>query len=384
MASNTFKGLGAYVPLDYSTDHGGRFEHAIVVLPQTWNSMYDLIYSPAGFMDTYRGQYADTPAHHHYGLLNKRWGFEQPITVQIQPLTLPGPATGSMLQSLDPMFPGLGAIGKNWATTTPRSFLQKVLTVLQPYRNGESGEVSAVNASEAKALTSQGVKLWPMDGTNLLQPAFRLQYVAEFAIRTRALRIWYVPQASPPLKRFSPSFALTTTTLNPVKNTDMTLMHVDVDFGSAGNAAPRVADARARFATEFIVDPAFMNSVARPTTKPFLKSNAPFLPTHPAITLPQSQASVHPNVQVKGHAITIGSKSYHQPTLTIDSVWPEPPATADDPDEPLCMLFEGNLVEIPPGSGHWFYWTGSGYEKAYSTPPEFGSEGRPDNGNSGM
>lgn len=364
------KGLGAFVPLDYSTNNGGRWEHAIVLLPQTWSSMYDLIYAPQTFAEAYRQGYGSTPFHNHFSLQKKDWAFRTPITVRIEPLTVPSPTNASILSSLDPLYPGLGAIANEWAITTPTDFLAAVLAVLATYPDGETAKVDAVESPRA---LKKPKPVWTLTGTGAVQPMYRLQYIAEYAIRTRTLSIYYIPRATPLSQyRLSPAYSFTTTTVTPVLNTGSTFMHVDIDFGP--NKTPHnQADARARLATEFIIDPGFMNGVARPTTAPaFLKATAPFLPNHPVSNLPNTTGSSQPTVQVGSRAVRVGNVDYHQPRLLLDSVWAEVPTDFETvPNEPLCCLYEGELVENPPGT--WWYVTENGLVKAYETDPGPGS-----------
>ena len=359
-------GLGAFVTLDYTTiNKTGRFEHAILLLPQTRDSMYELIRAPGVFVEAFRGRYKSTPKHYHNVMASKWWQFAKPITISIEPLTIPSPSNAMTLSALSTLYPGFAAIADNWKVTTPSEFLSQVLEASRPASGGVS-----IGYKECKA--------WPSQGALSPKNPFPLQYVAEFALKTRTITIKYVPDSTRSSK-WQFNYPITLSTINPVQNTNLTFLHFDADFGNGSNHTyASVADARAKFALDYITDPSFIDGLTKPTyvdshgnsVGDGMISKAPFIYNVDQNILPASGPVQHTVPFVRGDGITIKGTTYYQPTLLIDSVWPDPATVpASEPVPPICYLLSGGpVVEYPVGSGEFYFVTSHGLVKAYSTP----------------
>jgi hypothetical protein len=350
--SITPEGLGSYVFLDYDN----RFEHAILMLGKNWESLHELLRAPGLFVEAWRNSYNSvngTPNHYHLGYKSKVWGFEAPITIILEPLTIPIPANANTLIALNTLYPGLRAIGEKWNTTTPNKFHFKIVNALTGSLNwdpipGYAGVANPIN----------------------VEP-FILQYVAEFALQTRTLTIRYVPRDGSknfPVTTGRLQKGITTITINSVGNTDLTFLHFDVEFPK-GFTAFDVADARASFAVDFISNPNFINQVPSPGTlfsiaplRGNLSSNSlPDLSTYPPVTFQNPWPStnfVAPSKKSQPSIVGMGKergtrKGAFRGRVTIDSVWPDPShpfikkipkndgvpgSMVSEPVPPLCAL----------------------------------------------
>ena len=358
------EGLGAFVTLDYTTiDFKTRYEHAIVLIPKNWDSMYELIRAPGSFVEMYRQAYSLTPEHKHNGVPSRVWDLKGPVTIIIEPLTVPSPANVAILNSLVNLYPGLVAATANWADRTPRQFLTDILAAV----NSPAPVSWNLNGWVTESKGTSGTTDIPIT-KNISR--FPLQYVAEFALKTRTLTIKYIPRPAPLVPTMKFSLPITLTTINPVQNTDLTFTHFDADFGNSKSIAA-VADARAKFAMDFIVDPAFMNNLI--LDQRVIQSTAPSMATNVAASLTVTQPKATPDkspLKYKGIGITFSSSgpTYYQSRVVIDSVWPFPDNThvpASEAVPPLCFLVSGHYVLI---NGVWYIETAGILEKAYAPP----------------
>src|SRR5436853_328442 len=77
-----YYGLAGLVPLDY----GSRYEHSVVLVPSTWDSMFDLIRAPGQFAAAAQMSYGSgTPEDSTNTKIE--WTLLSPITITIEPLT---------------------------------------------------------------------------------------------------------------------------------------------------------------------------------------------------------------------------------------------------------------------------------------------------------
>ncbi len=191
MGSPTSDGLGAFVRLDYNTNT----EHAIVLMAKEWGSLKDFIATPGIFIENWRSKYGSTPDHKHLKFDSKIWELEGPITFIIEPLTVPTSSNAMTLASLDPLYPGLGAVARKWMTTTPEKFLNNVMAEISaPYTSWDTGETGYVAG----------------------MAPFTFAYIAEFAIKTRTITIKYIPRTDVNTPTYS-HLDITSITVNHVK-----------------------------------------------------------------------------------------------------------------------------------------------------------------------
>ncbi len=281
-------GLGAYVSLDYTVGGDARFEHAVVLLASQWEDLYHLIYNPSFFVEAWRQRYGSTPDHSHAGFTTPEWFMLGPITIVIEPLTSYTPKNFVLLKSLETLYPGFGALNIGMAIDAFPS--------------------AVINA--ANAPLSDWSSIRPTKGLPpLTAKPFPLAFIAEFAIATRTLSVYYIPQPPAPERRYQSG--ITQMTINKVAYTDLHLLHFDLVMPE-GAARHQVATSRAEFVMDYLENPAVVGSVEAPG---YLHAAAAFLPDEKAQNL-----MVTPGVATSVPQF----RSAGPPSVIIDSVWAGP------------------------------------------------------------
>lgn len=295
-------GLGAFVRLDYNTNS----EHAIVLMAEKWESLYDFIYAPGQFIEMWRNGYDQTPEHKHLKFQSRIWELEGPITFIIEPITIPSASNAVTLASLEPLYHGLQAVAAAWKTTTPEKFLNKVTGIVE----------AAATSWDPLPPGFVESDLFPP----IKRKSFAFAYIAEFAIKTRTVTIKYIPRKDQTLKYTH--LPLTTMTVNQVRYTNLYFVHFDLHFLNNQYTRTDLADARAKFAIEFLQDPSFINNVSQVTGIPVQskKGAAPMLPNMTGKVLQEFNPNPAKRPYIKGEAVS----GRYQPRLVIDSVWPDP------------------------------------------------------------
>jgi hypothetical protein len=334
----THDGVGTFVTLDYTTTtYATRYEHAVLLLPKEWDSMYELIRAPGHFIEAWRRRYQTTPDHWHKGFWSKEWELKSPITIIIEPLAVLRPDNVATLAALVKQYPGFATPVNEWSISTPQQFMSSVMT-------------AAANPAP----------IWQGTGGN----PFPLQYVVEFALETSTVTIKYL--AHNIRSEIQYANPITTATIDPVAGTNLTFIHFDVDF-LQDHTFDSVADLRARFAMDFITNPGFINTLTCPGT---FKSTAPFMATSKSNSLVSSSQVVsasQPFVTGRGLTNGVGGPPYYQPRVLIDSVWTDPSDVPSiEPIPPICLLLTANEFD---NNGTTGYVSDELLIKAYTPPP---------------
>jgi hypothetical protein len=321
-----YYGLAGLVPLDY----GSRYEHSVVLVPSTWDSMFDLIRAPGQFAAAAQMSYGSgTPEDSTNTKIE--WTLLSPITITIEPLTVQSQSTYQTLQMLSTYY-DFTALITEFEITTPHDF-------------------------------SLGVKAAATTTTAKNYPGFPLVYVAEFAVDTRILQIKYIRPSTPPAPLFT-NF-ITPATWSRVGATDLGFLHFDVDFGS-DRSYETVADARASIAMDYIANPLIVNQWLQPQNIN-KHANMPSNTSNPVLH-PTGNSGDNGFSKGAGGLFSAGKLSQLtqttlgdqpaqlfgppkcDPTVVIDSVWPDPDVASNERDTPpppppyLCIntTTEGN------------------------------------------
>ena len=329
-------GLGAFVILDYSVDAlHPRHEHAVVLLPEHWNSLYDLIRAPGNFMEMWRNRYSSTPKINPMSQVPTPWHFKGPITIVIEPLTIPSPSCLVLLESLSTLYPAYKSIVDS-SLTEPAAFKQLVI------------EGASANKLPKKSKTKQATEYdnWISTGSN----PFPLQYVAEFALLTHTLTIWYIPRdLTGNLNSKGEIFydnlddQITAITENIVDQTRLSLLHFDLVM-PANVSFSEMNDKRTRFAINLMADyeyllnnvPIVKNSeIGKPYQNAlFLNANTSFQASSAQLSLHESSPSQYDSTDKDIRPLF---SSVLGPTrIVMDSVLPFP--TDDDEVIYPCIL----------------------------------------------
>ncbi len=233
-----YQGFGAIVPLDYG--HPGHDEeHSLLLVPATWKSLVELLEQPAEFLKVARAGFKFDKSTQDY-----RWDAMGPMTIILEPLTIPSRASAEGLRILsavlemkcpqNPDFPEEKLVGKirdvipQWQGLTHKEWRDQVID----------------------ACTFPGQ---PCNG----------YYIVEYALVTRVMVIRYVP----------PSLSIYAN--NPFYNDNITAVTFS-DFlnGLGATFFPRtaymhfdllptdkvythevVARLKAEFAVDYVIDP---------------------------------------------------------------------------------------------------------------------------------
>lgn len=400
-------GLGAFVALEYTSTVGARLEHCVLFLAKEWDSMYDLIKAPGVFMEALRNAYKSTPLHDHGGTDKLEWEFNSPISIVIEPLTAPTAANKILLMGLTELYPLLlnalddsltanefAAAVKSGATTSPPGFSwsakvppmgttdvemivptgsggyqsKKIPYLMMGNETNWAAKVPKVSSTGQITSGSTGTPPPPPVGT----PFFPLQYVAEFALKTRTLYIRYIPHATTSAGTFGATKGdeITAITVDPVQGTHLAFLHQDIVFSKAELTPPILSDRRARFAMNFLTDVRFLNelSLLKVMPKAYL-STSPLVYAMNTVDLPAPTNKPMKRPKIRPLAVQNGKPTLASaPTVIIDSVWPDPdkvkfsqndmaamfppgnPTPEPDPPSPLCTVLVTTPVLQPNGT----------------------------------
>lgn len=400
-------GLGAFIVLEYTSTVGSRLEHCILFVAKEWDSMYDLIRAPGVFMENLRKAYKSTPEHDHGSIGNVKWEFNTPISIVIEPLTSPTPANKVALMGLSKLYPalmeamddGLGAHefsarvkeasskapeGFTWSDKVPPMVPTEV-ELSDPSARGESKTKRASQvtlnveenwAADLPKVSSSGTYTSGAAESPTSPPVgaefFPLQYVAEFALKTRTLYIRYIPHETTHAGTFGdrPGDEITAITVNPVQGINMTFLHQDIVFSKSELTPSILADRRARFAMNFITDIRFLNQPSLlQVTPPAYLSTSPLLYAMSTVTLPTPTHVPTTRPEFHPFAVENGKQTgASAPSVFIDSVWPDPdqitfsdadkqrlfplgnPTPEPDSPSPLCTVVVSTPVVQPNGT----------------------------------
>ncbi len=378
-------GIGTFVTLDYGVNVQSRNEYAVMLLSDNWASLRDLLYDPQAFVDAWRQRYTWTPTMtFESGTSTKSmpdWKLVGPITIQIEPLTVPTPSNLLLLSGLTSMYPELktviaaGALGN-------QDFAAKLTKALVP-----------AAPSAPRVRRSNPMNLAPMRAANPVTldscttepPPKPLAYIVEFAVLTRIMTIKYVPQpeTSPrwfeaigtfEQQRGNPSAKtkddFTGINLNNVAGTDLTFMHFDIAFDELvrPHTHDDVSRRRADFVMSYLEKFDFFMAMKRPSDVATLATLKPDDNNHvldqPGYTNP------YPITKLK----MIGNQ--RGPSVTIDSVYsPTDPQLQKVAPPFICVL--GVTVPVTDANGNVIYdsngnvneWTTNGViVKSYQAP----------------
>lgn len=371
--AQNFFGLATFVPLDY----GSRYEYSAIVVPRDWSAMYDLIYAPQLFMEYARLSYGlGTPVSKATTQSSPpetvHWTFEDPITVVIRPLTEATQETRHILSLLNGYY-DFGTILTEWNSMPVAAFRDAV-----------------INAADCKINPPHYVDHAKSGNTVHLDPwldPFSLKFVAEFAVRTRVLHIYYIPQPmwpSDPARMGQPYYNnhVTPVTWSRVGNTMQYFLHFDVDFGK-DHTYDQVAQIRAQVAMDYIVHPEVINTwIANVNMTPNPAAGATYFERDPGDSDPYNQGQTFDT----GFYVTDGSlveagetkalaatpqasvapqqfqriAPVRDPRVIIDSVWPVPPGEtpadmaaiwhttpSNDPPPPYLCINIGTEGGVP-------------------------------------
>lgn len=370
-----YKGKASVIPLDYAS----RYEYSIVLQPDNWDDMHALIKSPAEFLEWARLSFSQTPAFTVQGQSVQQWLTRAPLTIVVSPLTIPTTSN----------FAWLSVLGIDNASE---------MYSLDPGKYADS-----VMAQATSLFPTEGPRGNPR-GKHWM--GCRGVFIAEFALLTRVLNIFYLPPTFPP-KTYAPRWYLrqiTPLTISKLGNTKLTLLHFDVDFGGKWTHQD-VADARASLTMDYIENPSgFLNylfthkinlsanNASQPSSSPVFWDGSPLKKAK--ATMADTTAQIVPlGVQPVTAPPTI--RHSRLPRVTIDSVWPNSrqpvwtdsrtdwstAGTVPTPPPPppyICIKVE---TESDPASEELA--AGDEVIKYYSEPPGRidGNPVGPDNGN---
>lgn len=233
---NPFKGLATVVPLDY----GSRYEYSVLVVPRDWDTLYSMMVSPEEMLDSVRSHFAtgivDSQQNQVSAISKSSWKFKSPMEICINPLTLQTGKVKGLIRALQQYYPG----GHHCGEDIP-SF-EEIATNLHTY-----SPVDFANALTASAAA-------PIKG------GFPLQYIAEFALFTGVLNIFYLPRTSGVFAPSQNKFCswVTQATISPIHGPvpNTKLVHFDFDFNDCSHSHRDVAERRAALVFDFINDQA--------------------------------------------------------------------------------------------------------------------------------
>jgi len=362
-------GLASFIMLEYNSFPDERLEHCVLMIPKHWDTMYELIRAPGEFVEFWRKVYKDTPYHAHGGPNRKEWEFTEPITIVIEPLTAATAANKVLLLGLSTLWPGLAnamdpsltveefaiAVKEGAKVSPTTTWSNKVPNVadvpVELWEKGHGGKLvkkvkkvplvgnEAMPKTYPSPLPGGFIPAGPSypGGPPVGTAPFPLQFVAEFALKTRTLYIRYIPHDTTPVGTFSWAAnrdELTTMTVDPVQGTRISYLHVDIAFDPATITHEIVAESRARFAMNFITDLTFMNEPGLIRVKQKSGPHAPegFMSTAPLIyavntvALPDPTSDPITRPVIAPLATTSDGKPTpaSAPMVILDSVWPDP------------------------------------------------------------
>ncbi|MBS1715816.1 MAG: hypothetical protein JST30_15925 [Armatimonadetes bacterium] len=354
-------GAGAFVLLDYRTGHNPtHLEHSVVFLPESWESLSELIAAPQVFanrvLKSYREVNGYNVATSRADLKINDWPLAGPVTVHIEPLTSPSFQNLAVLEALSPLYPGFADLlsmpSEETLGSTIAKFRNRVIAAST--MNADPTQVAAAGTAYDKEIAKLIVRDKPREdrkqdgfktgggsgpfgrgprgGGSLFEPpapqpsTFDLQYIVEFALDTRLITVRYVPRATDyatvdvaPQRYLRP---VTPVTRNPVKSTRLHFLHFDLDMSDTDDYHVDMADRRAAFAMDYLENPLRLNEILKnvdigPQPEAYMVMTDVLTNTGNVLNQKYGGRTVRPVLQWPAH---------RDPVLILESILPDPSA----------------------------------------------------------
>ena len=354
----SFTGHAAVIPLDYGMGSIDRMEHSIIIQPDHWASMVDLLFAPQAYVNHVRKHYTGDGA-------ALEWKLRNPLTVSIEPLTIATPGTIKTLKFLS----------------------RKLVTKL---RSCVLSELNSMSPDEFRSSVMTSF------GAGQANKSFQGFFLAEFAANTSALIIRYLPPDEPD-EVFQGN--ITPMTINRIDQLGVAstgewdaFLHLDIDLptDNSKRSHVEVSRRRAEFVVDYISNPvAFLEKFVKLSNGRIVFDDPSTQTRRPAVTLQEALKETSGTLETSGSALpmtmpsVVSTYSFNtgvprfEPTVVVEGIRPDivPPAfhsenadpTLQSDGEPapfICVV----LTIVVNGVNYYVIDQGSTLVKGYVAP----------------
>ena len=308
------------MPLDYGP---GRLEHSIILHPDDFESMVDLIYAPGPFVEDAKARYIIDASSQSDDLRKLPWQFHKGyLTIVIEPLTVPTQSTIASLMRYSTIYPLFAAAVDYYFSEGGAPAAETMAVKQEKFKNQV---VTAATPSTGKT--------------------FAGAYFAEFALDTNILMIKYItpPADSGTVRRYQNK--ITPVTNNWLAKTTTKFLHFDlvIPKGIKGGPTRHMNSAllRAQLAVDYICDPMVVQElVANHVHVAPSGGNKYFDASAPMVRTPLGNgnlATLSQTITSKGVVPDL-TKPRIDPTVVIDSVEHDPEYPSSPDPNPVCAI----------------------------------------------